>query len=50
MYIIGRVDRKIVLKCYLKGTGWEDVYWIDPTQVSDKWRAVMNMAVTISVP
>ena len=33
------------IKMSVKGTGWENVDWINVAQDRDKWRAVMNLRV-----
>jgi hypothetical protein len=34
----------------LREIGWDDMDWIDTTQDSDQWRALVNMVMNLQVP
>jgi len=46
------VDGRILLKWILKTLigGWEGMDWIDLTQETHKWLAVVNTIMTLGVP
>jgi hypothetical protein len=51
---IGRPRRRRVdntsIKMDLREIRWDDVDWIDLTQDSDRWRAVVNTVMNLRVP
>jgi len=44
------VDRRIILKWFLKEIMCENMDWVLLAQDGDKWRAVVNMVVNFEVP
>jgi hypothetical protein len=38
------------IKMDLRVIGWDGMDWIDVAQDSDKWRALVNMAINLRVP
>jgi hypothetical protein len=42
------LDGRIILQCTLKKWN-EDIYWIDPDQGRDRWRALVNAAMNFRV-
>jgi hypothetical protein len=38
------------IKMDLREIGWDGVDWIDLAQVSDQWRALVNMVMNLRVP
>jgi hypothetical protein len=40
---------RTILKFVFKGIGCEDIDWINPAKISDKWLAVENTAMNILV-
>ena len=43
------VDRRIILKWFLKEIMCENMDWVHLAQDRDKWRAVVNMVVNFEV-
>jgi hypothetical protein len=35
---------------YLREISWVRMDWIDPTQVRDQWRALVNTVMNLGVP
>jgi hypothetical protein len=38
------------IKVYLEDMGWACVFWIEPVQYKNKWRALANAVVNRRVP
>jgi len=46
---VSGVDGRIILKWIFKK--WDgEIDWIDPTQNSDRWRALVNVVMNLRVP
>jgi hypothetical protein len=38
------------IKMDFRGTGWDGMDWIDLTQDSDQWRALVNTVLNLRIP
>jgi len=38
------------IKKGVQEVGWRDMYWIDPVQDGDRWRALVNAVMKLLVP
>jgi hypothetical protein len=49
---LGRPRRRWVdnIKIYLREIGWDGMGWIDLTQDSDQWKALVNTVMNLRVP
>jgi hypothetical protein len=49
---LGRSRRRLVdnVRMHLGKVGWGDVDWIDLAQDRNRWRALVNSALTLRVP
>jgi hypothetical protein len=49
---LGRPRRRWVdnIKMDLTEIGWGGIHWIDPVQVRDQWRALVNTVMNLRLP
>jgi hypothetical protein len=39
-----------IIKFDIKEIGWQNAVWIDPSQVSESWRDVVNTVMNLRLP